>query len=335
MKKILVTGGTGLVGAHLLFQLTCLGKNPIAIKRKNSDIKNVKKIFAYYSENFENLFNQIKWIECDILDICQLDKVIKSVNCIYHAAALVSFNSALKNQMIENNATGTSNVVDCALKHNIQKICHVSSIATLGSNEQNNVDENCIWDWTNKSAYAISKYLAEMEVWRAFGEGLNGVIVNPSLIIGPGFWDSGIGTIINNSKNISPFYPQGSCGIIDVNDLVKIMIKLMNSDVSNNRFIINSDHISYKEILRIVNKQLKISPPSIKLPKFLMSIFIYLNIFYNTLIGGKIELSTDAIKYTTQKIILNTAKINKLIKFNYKNTQESLTSCVNLYAQEY
>ena len=227
MEKILVTGGTGLVGAHLLFQLTYLGKNPIVIKRANSDVKNVKKVFAYYSTNFENLFNQIKWIECDILDICQLDKVIESVSCIYHVAALVSFNSALKNQMLENNTTGTSNVVDCALKHNIQKICHVSSIATLGSNEQNKVDENCIWDWTNKSSYAISKYLAEMEVWRAFGEGLKGFIVNPSLIIGPGFWDSGIGTIIKNSKNISPFYPQGSCGAVSYTHLTLPTILLV------------------------------------------------------------------------------------------------------------
>ena len=148
-------------------------------------------------------------------------------------AALVSFNSALKNQMLENNTTGTSNVVDCALKHNIQKICHVSSIATLGSNEQNKVDENCIWDWTNKSSYAISKYLAEMEVWRAFGEGLKGFIVNPSLIIGPGSWNSGIGTIINKASLGMPFYPPGSCGVIDVNDLVEIMIQLMHSNITN------------------------------------------------------------------------------------------------------
>ena len=334
MRQILVTGGTGLVGSHLLFQLTSKGEKPIAIKRKNSDTKNVKNIFSYYSPKFEKLFSQIKWIECDILDILELDKVIQLATHIYHTAALVSFNNSLKQEMIENNATGTSNVVDCALKNNIKKICYVSSIATLGSSEKNIVDENCFWDWTNKSGYATSKYLAEMEVWRAFGEGLEGVIVNPSLIIGPGFWESGIGIIINSSKKMGPFYPQGNCGVISVIDLVEIMIKLMNSNVSNNRFIINAEHISYRDMLAIINKKLNRTLPSIKLPKYLMLIFIYLDIIYCKLTGKKINLSSDAIKYTAQKTTLNSSKINKLIKFKYSDTRKSLDQSVSLYLDE-
>ena len=334
MSKILVTGGTGLVGAHLLYNLTKQGLKPIATKRKTSNIENVKKVFSYYSKESEQLFNQIIWKECNILDILELEKIIKETTYIYHCAALISFNNSLKDQMIEVNATATSNIVDLALKYKIKKLSFVSSIATLGSNGTLPVNENCIWDWTNQSGYAISKYLAEMEVWRGFAEGLNGVIVNPSLIIGPGSWDSGVGTIINKSQLGLPFFPPGSCGVIDVRDLVDIMIKLMDSNTTNERFIINASHMSYKKLMTIVASAMHKKPPYLKLARWMMKIFIGLDVFWNKLRGKRIELSTDAVKYTTQNILLDGSKINNHIKVNYRNTEESLKNCVNIFIKE-
>ena len=178
MSKILVTGGTGLVGSHLLYFLTKSGLSPIAIKRKTSNIENVKKIFSYYTENYDQLFKKIIWKECDILDVVYLEDIIKNVTHVYHAAALISFNNNDKDKMVEINSVGTANIIDLSLKYNIQRFCFVSSIATLGSNNQVAVDENCLWNWDNQSGYAISKHLAEMEVWRGFAEGLSGFIVN-------------------------------------------------------------------------------------------------------------------------------------------------------------
>lgn len=334
MTKILVTGGTGLVGAHLLYSLTKSGVYPIAIKRATSNIENVKKIFSYYSDESDTLFKQIQWKECDILDIVKLDLIIKDVAYIYHSAALVSFNNALKDKMIEINATGTSNLIDLAIKHNIKKICYISSIATLGSNYNCPIDENCFWDWTNQSGYAISKHLAEMEVWRGFKEGLEGVIVNPSLIIGPGSWDSGIGTIIKKSKIGSPFYPPGSCGVIDVQDLVQIMLQLMHSSITNQRFIINSEHINYKNLMSIVAKKLNKKPPYIQLKPWIMKLFISIDIICSKLRGKPVELSTDAVKYTTNNIILNSTKINNTIEYSYRNIYESLTECTSIFEKE-
>ena len=334
MSKILVTGGTGLVGAHLLYYLTKDGYHPIAIKRTNSNILNVKKIFSYYSNDYNTLFEQITWEECDILDIVTLEDIIKDSVEIYHCAALISFNNNDKNEMINVNTTGTANVIDLALKHNIKRLCYVSSIATLGSNNNLPLDENCIWDWTNKSGYAISKHLAEMEVWRGFAEGLSGVIVNPSLIIGPGSWESGIGTIINRSQSGLPFYPPGSCGVIDVKDLTEIMIKLMKTNISNERFIINSDHITYKDLMSIVATSLNKKPPYIKLRPFIMKFFIALDIIWNKFRGKRIELSTDAVKYTTQEIRLNSKKINDNIKHHYRNIETTLIKCTNLFVND-
>ena len=334
MTKILVTGGTGLVGAHLLYSLTKNGLYPIAIKRANSNLKKVKKIFNYYSDDSQTLFQKIQWKECDLLDIVKLDLIIKDVTYIYHSAALISFNNKFKDKMIEINATGTSNIIDLALKYNIKKICYVSSIATLGSNHNLPLNENCFWDWTNKSGYATSKHLAEMEVWRGFAEGLNGIIVNPSLIIGPGSWGSGIGTIIKKAKIGSPFYPPGSCGVIDVEDLIQIMILLMNSNITHERFIINSEHISYKKLMSVIAIRLNKKPPHIKLQRWTMKFFIFLDIIWSKLWGKPIELSIDAVKYTTNEVILNSAKINKTIKYNYRNVYKSLEKCVSIFEQE-
>ena len=334
MKKILVTGGTGLVGSHLLYQLVQSGNSPIAIHRHSSDIMNVKKIFSYYSKQSEKLFNQISWFECDILDVLLLDNIVRKATHIYHCAALISFNSELKNDMLDINTTGTANIIDLSLKHGIKRICYVSSIATLGSNHQSALNEDCFWEWKNKSSYAISKYLAEMEVWRGFAEGLSGFIVNPSLIIGPGSWSSGIGTIINRVNWGLPFYPPGKCGVIDVNDLSKIMIQLMNSCINNERFIINADHISYKKLMSIISKNLNKKEPFIALPSLIIKILISIEVVYKRIFKKRIELNTDAVNYTTSEIILDSSKINKNIEFQYRDMKESIKECVGLFKEK-
>ena len=334
MSKTLVTGGTGLVGSHLLYFLVQRGLSPIAIKRESSDILKVEKVFSYYTKSYKTLFQKIIWEECDILDFLKLESIIKNVSKIYHCAALISFNNNLKNKMIEINATGTSNIVDLALKYNVQRVCYVSSIATLGSNSGLAVSEDCWWNWENQSGYAISKHLAEVEVWRGFAEGLSGIIVNPSLIIGPGSWESGIGTIINKTQSGIPFYPPGSCGLIEVKDLTEIMIKLMDSSITNERFIINSDHMSYKELIGLVATSLGKRKPTIKLNRFLMKLFISIDIIINKQRGKRIELSTDAVKYTTSKILLNTTKINNTINFSYRKMKDSLKECIDVFIKE-
>ncbi len=334
MSKILVTGGTGLVGSHLLYSLVKQGLEPIAIKRSTSDVVNVKKIFSYYSKDVDSLFKKIQWKECDILDIVYLEDIIKNVTHIYHAAALISFNNNDKNKMIEINTVGTSNIVDLALKYSIQRLCFVSSIATLGSNNGLAVNEDCLWSWDNQSGYAISKHLAEAEVWRGFAEGLSGCIVNPSLIIGPGSWNSGIGTIINKASLGMPFYPPGSCGVIDVKDLVEIMIQLMNSSITNERFIINSEHMDYGELMTIIANRFNKKPPTIKLNRYLMKLLIGLDMMINKIRGKRIELSTDAVKYTTAEILLDNSKIQNAINFNYSDIKRSIEKCADLFLEK-
>lgn len=324
MSKILVTGGTGLVGAHLLYKLVSQGVKPIAIRRENSDMTQIKELFNYYNQNSQNIFKNIEWVDCDILDVMKVDNVLNGINQIYHCAAAVSFNNKLKDEMLETNYTGSKNIIDMALKNNVSRICYVSSIATLGSNNNMAVNEDCYWSWDNKSSYAISKYLGETEVWRGFAEGLSGVIVNPSLIIGPGFKNSGISKIINMSKYGFPIYPPGSCGIIDVKDLVDLMEKLMNSEITNERFIINSNHISYKELISLISVIFNKPKPKIKIGSFVINFLMLIYLFVQKIRVKQADISFDAIKHTTTNILLDSSKINSYENYKYRNYKKTI-----------
>lgn len=253
---VLVTGGTGLVGSHLLYELTSRDSYVRALKRKTSNINQVRTIFKYYTNNADELFSKIEWVEGDILDPVSLDDAMNEGDMVYHAAAMVSFVPAMKRKIFQNNITGTANVVNTCLNKKIAKLCHVSSVATLGSSEDNSpVTENLIWSPSKKhSNYSISKFHSEMEVWRGIEEGLNAVIVNPSIILGPGNWASGSSALFSEIYKGLKFYTPGITGYVDVRDVVKSMIQLMESDLTAERFILNSENATFEKVFKSIGK---------------------------------------------------------------------------------
>ncbi|MBT8235989.1 MAG: NAD-dependent epimerase/dehydratase family protein, partial [Bacteroidia bacterium] len=193
---ILVTGATGLVGSHILFKLLEKGQQVRALYRAGSDLERIKRVFGYYSKTPEDLFNKIDWYEADILDPAELDGAFKNIQRVYHCAALISFDPKDKKQLYKTNVIGTQNVINYCIHHKVKKICYVSSIAALGDGvHQQLMDEETEWDENTQSAYSVTKYGAEKEVWRGAQEGLKVVIVNPGIIIGPGFWHTGSGAL--------------------------------------------------------------------------------------------------------------------------------------------
>lgn len=229
---ILVTGGTGLVGTHLLFDLCKSGKRIRALKRIGSDVANVKKVFSYYSSNVDELLKNIEWVDVDLMDVYSLLDAMEGITEVYHCAAMVSFDSKHETEMMKINVEGTSNMVNAALEKGIKKFCHVSSIATIGRAEHISLStEETFWKSSpDHSNYAISKYAAEREVWRASEEGLDVVIVNPSLIIGAGNWQQSSSIFFEKGFKGMKYYTEGSNGFVDVRDVVTLMIRLMNSD---------------------------------------------------------------------------------------------------------
>lgn len=247
---ILVTGATGLVGSHLLYNLCTTHKVIRATKRKHSDTELVKKVFSYYTDKSEILFEKIEWVNADLLNFCELEDAFKDITKVYHCAAWVSFSPKHKHKMIQNNVESTANIVNLCLTNNIKKLCHVSSVAAIGRTENSTIiNENSPWfEGPENSSYAISKYNSELEVWRGTEEGLHAVIVNPSIILGPGNWTKGSSTIFHQTAKGMPFYTTGTNGFVDVRDVVKAMTELMESEIHSERFILCSESIPFKQL---------------------------------------------------------------------------------------
>ena len=259
---IIVTGSTGLVGSHLLYRLVESREKVRAIKRKNSNTANVLKVFKYYSADAEKLFNSVEWIDADITDPVSINEAFEGIDRVYHCAALISYNSRDRQQLFDNNVVGTENIVNACLKNNVNKLCYASSIAAIGNSTAGEmIDENTTWNYfLNKSGYSVSKYFAEQEVWRGVAEGLNAVIVNPTIILGPGHWDKGSSLFFKKIWKGFPFYTNGVNGFVDVRDVCSSMIYLMNSDISSERFILNSENLSYREFFEMISTRLGVKP---------------------------------------------------------------------------
>ncbi len=263
-KQILVTGSTGFVGAYLLRYLLYEGNTRIrALRRMESRMDLVADIA-----------DQIEWVHCDILDVIGLEDAMQGAQQVYNCAAVVSFDPRDYRRMREVNVEGTANVVNAALYTNVEKLVHVSSIAAIGRSKNNHqVSETTKWERNSfNTEYAISKYLGENEVWRGMAEGLNVAIVNPSVILGSGRWQEGTGQLFRLVWRKFPFYSDGVSGFVDVRDVARFMIRLMESNVSGERYILNAENLTYQTVLNEIALQLKKSPPGIRVTPFLQQI---------------------------------------------------------------
>jgi nucleoside-diphosphate-sugar epimerase len=307
---ILVTGGTGLVGAHLIYHLLKNGEIVYALKRQSSDTNKTRMVFNFYEKNADDLFAKINWIEGDLLDYESLKNAVAYAEYVYHTGALVSFNPALKDEMLKVNEEGTANLVNVCQEKGIKKFCFVSSIATMGNSKNDEfIDEFSYWQGgKNHSAYSISKFRAEMEVWRATKEGLNAVIVNPSVIIGPGDWNHGSPRIIQNVYRGLKFYTPGGTGFVDVRDVVKAMVNLMQSSIRDERFLLNGANLSYQEFFTMVARYLNVKAPSVMAGKVLTGLAWRVEKIRNILFGTE-PLITKDIARTSLKTTCYSGKL--------------------------
>ncbi|MBN8701804.1 MAG: NAD-dependent epimerase/dehydratase family protein [Bacteroidetes bacterium] len=332
---ILVTGGTGLVGAHLLLKLAQQGEKVKALVRTKDRIKEVEKIFSFYTENYQKLIDTIQWVEGDITDSSIVFELTKECEYVYHCAAYVSFNPKHKDKLYKTNINGTQNIVNGCLEHKIKKLIHVSSVAALGNPTQNNeVDEHCIWKSNkNNSHYAISKFVSEMEVWRGIEEGLNAVIVNPSYIIGPGDWKKSSAVIFAKAYKGIPAYTLGTTGYVDVRDVADCMVKLMNSPITAERFIVNSENISFKDFFTQCATSVGAKPPSIKLNKALLAIAWRLDALRLLFTRGIPYVTRQTATVALSEKKFSNKKISTVIGHKFISVADSINHAGKLYLQ--
>jgi dihydroflavonol-4-reductase len=335
---ILVTGGTGLVGSHLLFKLLETNAKVKAIYRQEHKLELVKKVFSYYTEDIESLYQKIEWIKADITDVPSLEIAFKDVNYVYHCAGLVSFEPHKYHQLRNLNIKGTANVVNLCISNEIKKLCYVSSIATIGhhQNPEQPITEDTHWNQEDdNSVYAITKYGAETEVWRGTQEGVDAVILNPGIIIGPGFWNSGgSSSLIKKIYSGMPYFTNGVTGYVDVDDVVKTMLLLMQSEIKNERFILVSENLSFKEFQHQTALALNVKPAQKEATAFMLAMGWRLDWLNRLFTGKRRRLSKNMTKSARSIKTYDASKLKDTLDFTFKPMSVSLKENAELFLND-
>ncbi len=320
---ILVTGGAGLLGKELIVQLLEQGKKVRAIYNKTP-------LAAFHSSNLEQL-------QCNILDVVGLEEVMQGVEQVYHCAAIVTFNPKRKQEMFKINIEGTANVVNAALEAGIKKMVHVSSVAALGRIRENiPINESMNWtEETSNSNYGQSKYLAELEVWRGIGEGLDAVMVNPVVILGAGDWDSGSSKIFQSVYNEFPWYTEGTTGFVDVRDVVNAMMQLMDSNITSQRFIISAETRSFKEVFNLIAKAFGKKAPHKIVTPLITKIVWRLEALKSFFTKQDPLITRETAKTAMAKVNFDNSKLKKYLPdFTYRPIEETIAETCAVFTQK-
>lgn len=321
-NRIVVTGATGMLGSHCINFLIGEGyENILALKRSSSDLS--------LTENFKE---KVEWVEADITDITTLD-FLSDNDIIIHTAALVSYESGAKQKMYEVNIKGTENLVNEALHAEIEKFIHISSVAAIGSQLNGEfTDENQTFDQNaENSPYSISKHFSERQVWRGQQEGLNTVILNPTVILGGGFWKKGSSAIFHRTNQGLPFYPKGSTGFVDVRDVVKACRNCIEKDISNERIILNGANINYKEFFEILTEKLDANMPKRALPDWLGGIFWRWEWLKSKFSSHPPVVSKHTVKAARKETSYDNRKSIELLDLNYNSIDKTLQDITQEY----
>jgi len=335
---ILVTGGTGMVGSHLLYQLISNKEKVRAIYRRQYKLESVKKVFSYYSDDFESLYNKIEWVEAEINDIPALERAFKDVTHVYHCAAFMSFEPDKYRLLRKINIEGTANIVNLCISNNVSKLCHVSSIAAIGNEHNPQLHGNEETPWNSEedhSVYAITKYGAEIEVWRGTQEGLNAVMVNPGIILGPGYWRSGgSGSLITQIHKGLPYYAKGISSYVDIWDVINCTIQLMNSNIINERFILVSENISFDDFQTKIAKALNVEPAKKEARTIILEIAWRLDWLNHKIRGKRRKLSKQMARTLRSKRTYDNTKIKNALGFEFTPLNNSITKVCDFFLKD-
>jgi dihydroflavonol-4-reductase len=323
-STILVTGGTGFVGSYVLRDLILSGYRVKALRRK--------PVLPYYID--PSILQQIEWIDGDILDPVGLEEAMDNVDAVIHSAAKISFSDKDRTEMFNTNIEGTANVVNAALVRKIKRLVHVSSVSSLGKrtngailNEESKWQENKL-----NTNYAISKYYAEMEVWRGISEGLNAVIVNPSTILGYGDWNNSSSALFKNSYNGFPWFTNGVNGFVDIEDVSRAIVNLLATNIQSERFILNGDNWTYRRLLDTIADAFGKKRPHRKATPFMGAMAWRMEKLRSFFTGKKLLITRESSKVAHTNTKFDNSKILKALPgFTFTNLDETIKKACEQY----
>ncbi len=334
---ILVTGATGLVGTHLLVILIQEDQKVRALYRSETKKDYTRKIISSLLPNGKkNLFEAIEWIQTDINDVPTLTEAFQGITHVYHCAAKISFNPSHYKKLRKVNIEGTANIVNLCLSNMVSKLCYVSSIATLGEDPSKSfIDETAEWNpEIPNSVYAITKYGAEMEVWRGVQEGLNTVIVNPGIIIGPGFYNGGSGFLFKRIYAGMKYYTSGATGYIAVDDVIKIMHQLMLGTYQNERYVLVSENLSYKTAFSMIVEALNKPVPTKQATLFLLKIAYYTQLISHRLFRSKRSIFKSSIRSALTNSNYKNDKIKNALSYTFIPIKKAVDKTATHFLKE-
>lgn len=316
-----VTGANGLVGAHVLLELSRRGHTVTATYRSKNNLEAVAHFFARRDPNGHAYFQKINWLQVDILDLAALEELCEGKEELYHCAGMVSFESRDREKLLKVNERGTANVVQACLLKGL-RLCHVSSIAAIHNLDyKEELTEEVYWKKSGQeSDYAISKYNAERQVWRGIEEGLQAVIVNPGVILSADFWGRSSTRMMETVYRGNPVYTEGLAAYVAAPDLASIMVELMEKKISGQRFIISEGTYSFKQIFTWMALSLNKRAPTFKIGRGLMRFAAVLDQIRRMLIGGSVKISPEIVNAAYNTQVYSAKKLQTYITFNYLPT---------------
>ena len=331
--KFLITGGTGLLGAHLLQQLTARRLSVRAICREGSSRRVVDKVFAAYSKDPAADQARVQWVTADVTDYYSLEEAFEGIDTVFHVAGYVSFKKTDKPRLEAVNIRGTANVVDAALYRGVRKVVYVSSVAALGRADlEDLITEETPWKNSPLNThYAVTKQAGEREIWRGSEEGLQVLVVNPGLIVGYGDWDSGTGRIIKRIAEGQAFYTDGCNGWVDVRDTARAMIELDRAGVSNEKFILINENIPFNKAFARIAHHTGAKPPGIKAGPLLIRFAVLTEWLKHKLLGKEPLVTRETALTASLYSRYDNTKIGKHIDFNYTPFEETLEEVAKWY----
>ena len=328
-----ITGATGIVGRELVAKLISEGHSVKALRRKNSDVKSVEALLNSRNLSLDNL----SWVEGELNDSESLESALNGCLRVFHLAALVSFHPSEEASLIKINSEGTKNLVNAMLDKNVETLIYVSSVAALGRKENKIVDEDTQFeDGAGVTGYSRSKYLAELEVWRGQEEGLSVVVVNPSIIIGAGDFSRSSAELFHQIYSGVPMYPQGSSGYVSSSDVAKACVLLADNNITGQGFLLNSENLSYKNLMCAIAKSLKVKPPS-RVVKPWMSAIVWRIFWIIEKLTGKKALATkSSLKMSRLTIEYDGSKIARVldlkgVKWEYESVNKAISRTAESY----
>lgn len=328
MQPIFVTGATGFLGAHLVCALLKKGYVVKALKRPISNLNEFNFISGlYFGQDPNSVVKNLTWVDGDITDYDTFEEHINSETIVFHCAALVSFHQADKERLFKTNLKGTENVVNACLANGCKKLVYSSSTAAVGNAENGHItDEHTEWDEKDKpSNYSVSKYYAELEVWRGVEEGLNAVIVNPPLIIGPCNWTKTTGQFFVNASKGFPFYTMGSSAFVYVNDVADTMLKLAESNLQAERYLLVGANASWKDFLCMVAEAVGKKKPSIEVKPWMTGLAWRWFGFLEFITGKKGIITKESAASGFNKVSYSSEKIKKALGVKFTPLQTAIS----------